>query len=98
MRAPNSNAPWEKINEAHRRNRTGPRAGGLSPRCAQTEKTITPVRVTAIEMYQPRAGGRYSATIMPGRQVNLAFRVSGIVTATHRVGGRSLEPGDIVAG
>jgi len=62
------------------------------------EKTTTPVRVSAVEMYQPKAGGRYSATIMPGRQVSLAFRVSGIVTAIHRAGGRSLEPGDIVAG
>jgi multidrug efflux system membrane fusion protein len=62
------------------------------------EKTITPVRVTAVELYQPKAGGRYSATILPGRQVSLAFRVSGIVTATHRIGGRGLEPGDIVAG
>ena len=62
------------------------------------ERTITPVRVAAVEMYQPKAGGRYSATIMPGRQVSLAFRVSGIVTATHRIGGRGLEPGDMVAG
>src|SRR5215470_608031 len=62
------------------------------------EKTITPVRVTAVQMYQPKGGGRYSATIMPGRQVSLAFRVSGIVTATHRIGGRGLEPGDIVSG
>lgn len=62
------------------------------------EKPITPVRVTSVEMYQPRGGGRYSATIMPGRQVSLAFRVSGIVTGTHRVSGRSLEPGDVVAG
>jgi RND family efflux transporter MFP subunit len=62
------------------------------------EKTITPVRVSQVDMFQPKAGGRYSASIMPGRQVSLAFRVSGIVTGLHRVGGRGLEAGDIVTG
>jgi multidrug efflux system membrane fusion protein len=62
------------------------------------EKTITPVRVTAVDLYQPKGGGRYSASIMPGRQVSLAFRVSGLVTEIHRIGARGLEPGDIVAG
>jgi RND family efflux transporter MFP subunit len=60
------------------------------------EKTITPVRVAAVDLYQPKGGGRYSASITPGRQVSLAFRVSGIVTGIHRVAGRGLEPGDIV--
>ena len=60
------------------------------------EKTITPVRVTAVNLYQPKAGGRYSASIVPGRQVSLAFRVAGIVTDIHRLDGRGLEPGDIV--
>jgi RND family efflux transporter MFP subunit len=60
------------------------------------EKTVTPVRVTAVNTYQPKNGARYSATIFPGRQVNLAFRVSGLVTGIHRVGARWLEPGDIV--
>lgn len=62
------------------------------------EKTVTPVRVTPVEVYQPKAGGRYSASIVPGRQVSLAFRVSGIVTDIHRLGGRGLEAGDMVAG
>jgi multidrug efflux system membrane fusion protein len=62
------------------------------------EKTITPVRVTPVEMYRPKAGGRYSASIMPGRQVSLGFRVSGIVAEICRVGNRGLEPGDLVAG
>src|SRR5215470_7318633 len=62
------------------------------------EKTITPVRVTAVEVYHPKNAARYSASIVPGRQVSLAFRVSGIVTDIHRVGGRGLEPGDIVEG
>jgi RND family efflux transporter MFP subunit len=62
------------------------------------EKTITPVRVAAVDLYQPRGGGRYSASIAPGRQVSLAFRVSGVVTGLYRIGGRSLEPGDLVTG
>jgi len=62
------------------------------------EKTITPVRVTAVDVYQPTGGGRYSATIVPARQVNLAFRVSGIVHSLYMNGGRPLEPGDLVAG
>jgi multidrug efflux system membrane fusion protein len=61
------------------------------------EKTVTPVRVTAANKYQPKNGARYSATILPGRQVSLAFRVSGLVTSIHRVGGRGLESGDIVS-
>src|SRR5262245_62028624 len=60
------------------------------------EKTITPVRVTPVEVYQPKGGSRYSASIVPGRQVSLAFRVSGIVTDIHRVSGRGLEAGDMV--
>jgi len=62
------------------------------------EKNITPVRVAAVDLYQPKGGARYSASIMPGRQVSLAFRVSGIVAGIHQVGSRGLEPGDIVSG
>jgi RND family efflux transporter MFP subunit len=61
------------------------------------EKVVTPVRVAAVDLYQPKAQGKYSASIVPGRQVSLAFRMSGIVTGIHRVGSRGLEPGDIVA-
>jgi RND family efflux transporter MFP subunit len=64
----------------------------------KVEKPVTPVRVTAVDLYQPKGGARYSASIIPGRQVNLAFRVSGIVTDIRRVRSRGLEPGDIVAG
>jgi RND family efflux transporter MFP subunit len=60
------------------------------------DKPVTPVRVTAVDLYHPKGGGRYSASIMPGRQVSLAFRVSGLVTDIHHIGPRGLEPGDIV--
>jgi multidrug efflux system membrane fusion protein len=62
------------------------------------EKTVTPVRVASVELYQPRNGTRYSASILPGRQVSLSFRVSGFVTAIHRIGGRGAEAGDVVSG
>lgn len=67
-------------------------------RPAASEKTVTPVRVATVNLYQPKNGSRYSATIMPGRQVSLAFRVSGLVANIHRVGNRGLDPGDIVPG
>jgi RND family efflux transporter MFP subunit len=60
------------------------------------EKAITPVKVTAVDLYRPETGARYSASILPGRQVSLAFRVSGFVTGIHRIGARGLEAGDIV--
>jgi multidrug efflux system membrane fusion protein len=64
---------------------------------AKLEKPITPVRVTPVETYRPKGAGRYSASILPGRQATLAFRVSGVVASVNRVGGRNLEAGDIVA-
>ncbi len=63
---------------------------------APIEKAITPVKVTTVDMYQPESGARYSASILPGRQVSLSFRVSGFVTGIQRAGNRGLEPGDIV--
>jgi RND family efflux transporter MFP subunit len=60
------------------------------------EKAVTPVKVTAVDLYQPENGARYSASILPGRQVNLAFRVTGFVAGIQRIGGRGLEAGDIV--
>src|SRR5262249_57288387 len=62
------------------------------------EKPVTPVRVTSVDLYQPKGGGRYSASIMPGRQVSLSFRVSGLVTQIHRIGSRGLGPRGIVSG
>ena len=63
---------------------------------AAVEQPVTPVKVATVDLYQPKSGARYSASILPGRQVSLAFRVSGFVTDVRRVGSRGLEPGDIV--
>ena len=65
------------------------------------EKNVTPVKLAVVEMYTPAGGERYSASILPTRQVNLAFRVSGIVEAIHQVPGadgrpRSVDLGDTV--
>lgn len=57
----------------------------------------TPVRVTAVDMHQPKSSARYTASILPGRKVSLMFRVSGLVTEMHKIGGRGLESGDYVA-
>lgn len=63
---------------------------------AAVEKSATPVRVATVDVYQPKSAARYSASIVPARQVSLAFRVSGFVQDVHRIGGRGLEPGDTV--
>ena len=65
------------------------------------EKTVTPVRVETVATFTPRTGERYSASIVPYRQVSLAFRVGGFVDFLHQVPGpdgrpRNLEPGDVV--
>jgi multidrug efflux pump subunit AcrA (membrane-fusion protein) len=65
------------------------------------EKTVTPVRVATVEIFEPTLTERYSASIMPGRQVTLAFRVAGYIQELKRTRGgdglvRALEPGDIV--
>ncbi len=74
---------------------------GCSYQATSVEKTVTPVRVATVEMYQPISGQRYSASIEPARQVNLTFRVNGFVQYLHQVHAthghsRSLEPGDMV--
>ena len=51
------------------------------------EKSATPVRVSAVERYTPGQGQRYSASILPNRQVNLAFRASGFVESIYQVRG-----------
>jgi multidrug efflux pump subunit AcrA (membrane-fusion protein) len=65
------------------------------------EKTVTPVRIAPVEMFQPTLTERYSASITPGRQVTLAFRVAGYIQELRQTRGadglvRALEPGDIV--
>ncbi|MBV9929200.1 MAG: efflux RND transporter periplasmic adaptor subunit [Acidobacteria bacterium] len=66
---------------------------------AQAEKATVPVKVAAVEMSSARSEERYSATIIPRTQVELAFKVGGYVEALQRVRGvdgktRDLQEGD----
>lgn len=66
-----------------------------------TERTVTPVRVAAVESYTPARGQPYSASILPNRQVNLAFKVNGFVESIYQVRGpdgrpHSVDIGDVV--
>ena len=76
--------------------------------CSQAkayEKPLTPVRVEAVRTYVPNgvagSGARYSATIKPALQLDLAFKQSGYVRELMQVRGadgrmRSLQEGDSV--
>ena len=70
----------------------------------QLEKPAIPVKVVEVELYTADSGARYSATIIPRTQVELAFKVDGYVDALQKVRGvdgqmRDLQEGDrIVAG
>ena len=65
------------------------------------KKQTTPVRISAIEQYEPGRSQPYSASILPNRSVNLSFRGNGVVASLHQVRGadgrmRSVDLGDIV--
>jgi RND family efflux transporter MFP subunit len=65
------------------------------------QKDVTPVTLVSAESYNPSGGQPYSASILPNRQVNLAFRVNGFVEAIYQVRGadgrmRNVDIGDIV--
>ena len=54
---------------------------------AQAEKGPVPVKVAAVEMNSARSETRYSATIIPRTEVELAFKVGGYVDSLQRVRG-----------
>jgi RND family efflux transporter MFP subunit len=65
------------------------------------ENLPTPVRIATVELYTPSEGQRYSASILPNRQVNLAFKANGFISSLHQVQGtdgraRSVDFGDLV--
>jgi multidrug efflux system membrane fusion protein len=62
------------------------------------DKIAIPVRVSPVEMYIPTEGQRYSASILPNRQVSLAFRVNGFVESIHQVRGPDGRPHPIDIG
>ncbi len=60
------------------------------------EKNVTPVRLSEVQMYRPTEGQRYSASILPNRQVNLAFKVNGFVQSIYQVAGSKGRPAHTV--
>lgn len=71
----------------------------LRPQAKQPEKQPVPVKVAAVEMNSAQSGTRYSATIIPRTQVDLAFKVGGYVDALQQVRGvdghmRDIQEGD----
>src|SRR5258706_7696747 len=76
----------------------------LACQSKQVQKPIVPVKVATVELHVPNSGARYSATIIPRTQVELAFKVDGYVETLQKVRGvdgqlRDLQEGDaIVAG
>jgi len=69
---------------------------------ARAEKAPVPVKVASVEMNSTGGGeARYSATIIPRTEVELAFKVGGYVDALQRVRGvdgpmRDIQEGDPV--
>ncbi len=63
------------------------------------EKSPTPVHVVPVEMFTQEGGERYSASLIPDRQVTLAFKVNGFVESIRQVRGadgrvRNMDIGD----
>src|SRR4030095_14762618 len=62
-------------------------AGVLRSKPKPVEKVLVPVRVAAVQLNSAERGERYSATIIPRTEVELAFRVGGYVDALQQVRG-----------
>ena len=68
----------------------------------QTQKPVVPVKVAAVELNAASSEARYSATIIPRTQVELAFKVGGYVDALRKVRGvdgkmRDIQEGDLIS-
>ena len=66
------------------------------------EKAPTPVKVEAVQLYSASSGARYSASIVPGSQIELAFSVGGYLDKIAQVKGvdgrsRNVQQGDSIA-
>lgn len=75
----------------------------LKPQAKQLEKPPVPVKVAPVEVNATTGSGeRYSATIIPRTQVELAFKVGGYVVALQQARGvdgkmRDLQEGDRIS-
>jgi RND family efflux transporter MFP subunit len=68
----------------------------------KAEKPAVPVKVAAVELNSSGNGSRYSATIIPRTEVELAFKVGGYVDALQQVRGidgtmRDVQEGDLIS-
>ena len=68
----------------------------------EPEKRVVPVKVAAVELNAASTEARYSATIIPRTQVELAFKVGGYVDALRKVRGvdgkmRDIQEGDRIS-
>src|SRR5678810_484153 len=66
------------------------------------DKPAVPVKVAAVELNSAGSGARYSATIIPRTEVELAFKVGGYVDALRKVRGvdgkmRDIQEGDRIS-
>src|SRR5262249_28325201 len=60
-------------------------------------KPATPVKVHSVDTFTANTGLRYSATIRPAAQMELAFKNGGFVESIYNVGGRPIDKGNSVA-
>jgi RND family efflux transporter MFP subunit len=60
------------------------------------EKTVKPVKVKTVETHSGVSSVRYSASIRPSSQVEVAFKVGGYVESIKRDSDRHIQAGDIV--
>ncbi len=60
------------------------------------EKTTKPVKVKKVETHTGTSSVRYSASIRPSSQVEVAFKVGGYVEMIKGLQGRHIQAGDIV--
>jgi RND family efflux transporter MFP subunit len=68
----------------------------------QAVKPAVPVKVAAVELNAASSEARYSATIIPRTEVQLAFKVDGYVDALRKVRGvngkmRDIQEGDLIS-
>ena len=73
----------------------------LKSKSKPLEKLPVPVKVAAVELNAARTEARYSATIIPRTQVDLAFKVNGYVDALRKIRGvdgklRDIQEGDLI--
>ncbi len=61
------------------------------------EKTVKPVKVKTVDTHTGASVVRYSASIRPSSQVEIAFKVGGYVESIKSAEGRHIQAGDIVA-